>query len=373
MHTLQPLVPVAHGRSHREARCIHSQRSHPSTPAAAHKLEKLFVLRGAAPRFCIAGKVVLAYAATSLATQRRRAPPNVAFKRFFGCWSNTRCISNNDATARLHNEGEDPRFYGAVALSAVFMALWVFVLPGSAWIGSSATHDAHVKEIFEGLFGFFAPSSILLKYNILGPVIELTHALPGAIWALLAPLQLNPVSRKEYGGFMHKTAGRLMLAAAATLMVGFSMIDANGLYADAVDFHGHGGGLAEAADTFNASLLGGVLPPFNLGGVRVIALWFVSTGCLTYWFALRREFSHHRQWALRHVASGIWVAAQRPLFGVVRIAQAACLGLGTAAESTVQGDAFYYSAYFVTALFFGMSEWAIQHPNSTDELTEEMI
>lgn len=252
--------------------------------------------------------------------------------------------------------------YTVVALSAAFMALWVLVLPGSALVGSSAGRDAWLLEVWQQYFQFFAPPSIVLKYNILGPVIELMHALPGAIWAVLAPVQLNPDFRKASNGALHMTAGRIMLVAAAIMMVGYALIDGHQLYADEVDFAGHGGGLAEAADRFNAGSLGGVLPPFNLGGVRVLAVWFVVTGAQTLRTAasLPRDVASHRSWALRHVAAGLWVAAQRPLFALARLAQGAVLGADLTATAPAQADAFYYCAYFTTALYIGAAEWAIR-------------
>ncbi|CAK0833397.1 unnamed protein product [Prorocentrum cordatum] len=244
------------------------------------------------------------------------------------------------------------------------MGIWVLALPGSAWIGSSAARDALVGELYEAYFGFFAPASILLKYNALGPTTGLTHALPGAVWALLAPLQLSPEARAAAGGAVHRIVGRVMLVAAAVLMVGYAIIDTNKLYADLVDFAGHGGGLAEAADGFNAGHLGGILPPFNLGGVHVLAAWFIFSGVQTFRTATSRprDLSAHRCWALRHLAAGLWVAAQRPLFAAARVAQGLAFGVeAIASDPAAQADAFYYCAYLTTAAYALAAEWAIGH------------
>lgn len=228
--------------------------------------------------------------------------------------------------------------------------------------------DEWLRYVYEQYFGFFAPSSVLLKYNQLGPNIELTHALPGAVWALLAPFQLNSEVRNVQGGFLHRTFGRLMLLCAGVLMCGYALIDANNLYADVVDFAGYGGHVADSLDEFNARSLAGALPPFNLGGVRFLAAWFVITGVMTFstasQFQKPQHIREHRCWALRHIAAGLWVAMQRPLFAAVRVMQALLLGFETASLPEVQADAFYYSAYFVTALYVLTAEKVIWQDNS---------
>lgn len=263
---------------------------------------------------------------------------------------------------------EPPALYAAVVLSATFMALWVFVAPGSAWIGLSSEHDDFVRDVYERCFGYFGPASLLLKYNVMGPAIELTHALPGAVWCLLAPLQLNPEVRARDGGLVHRALGRLMLVAASVLMVGYALIDANRLFADTSDFAGHGGALAAAADALNESRLGGTLPPFNVGGVRFIAAWFVFAGLQTYLTATQRPMpvEEHRRWALRHIAAGLWVAFQRPFFAAVRCGQAIFLGLPAAASPESQADAFYGCALAATVAYALAAEWAALQRSSSD-------
>merc|ERR1712124_193173 len=106
-----------------------------------------------------------------------------------------------------------------------------------------------------------------------------------------------------------------MLLAAAVLMLGYCIIDSKNLYAETVDFGGNGGSLAAAADALNAEKLGGLMPPFNLGGVHVVAAWFVVTGVQTYRTATGnpRNLTCHKHWAIRHGFAGLWVAFQRPL------------------------------------------------------------
>lgn len=53
--------------------------------------------------------------------------------------------------------------------------------------GSLQVHTAWELAGFDPLFG---PESLMLKYNTLGQTTGLLHALPGAMWCALAPLQL---------------------------------------------------------------------------------------------------------------------------------------------------------------------------------------
>ncbi len=79
--------------------------------------------------------------------------------------------------------------------SGIFMFLWVFVLfPGSAYTGFQG-HDAWIDWLFETfpLFGLIAPVSLITKYNELGHLPAFTHAVPGAVWSILAPLQVPSV------------------------------------------------------------------------------------------------------------------------------------------------------------------------------------
>jgi hypothetical protein len=179
--------------------------------------------------------------------------------------------------------------YPYVALSAAFMTLWVFgPFPGSAYTGI-ASHDAWLTGVYE-YFHFdsiFGPTSLITKYNEVGRVPALAHAVPGAFWCALAPLQLHPRSREAWGGAAHRVGGRAMLAAAAVLMAGYAVIDANALFADAHDFRGQVGTVSSAIDGFVAQASSRFvtdavrITPFNVVGVRGIAAWFLFTGAMT--------------------------------------------------------------------------------------------
>ncbi|KAK3268155.1 hypothetical protein CYMTET_23325 [Cymbomonas tetramitiformis] len=236
------------------------------------------------------------------------------------------------------------------SVSAAFMVLWTLLpFPGSVYVGGEL-HDRLVDTVFSELgFEALAPTSLLLKYNRLGHAPALLHALPGAVWCLLAPLQLRGAAAGPPG--KHRATGRAMLVAAGVLMVGYALIDGGGLTADVVDFGGHGGGLADSLDALGISPL-----PFNGGGLKFVAGWFIYTGVQTWHSAaVRGDYQEHRAWAIRHCGAGLWVALQRPLFAGCRGVQVA-LGASGAADTIGQADAFYYCAYFTTLLYWGLAE-----------------
>jgi len=245
-----------------------------------------------------------------------------------------------------------------VAGSAAFMGAWVFgPFPGSLYTGIPS-HDEFIAQVYDVLHftPVFGPSALITKYNELGRLPALTHALPGAVWCALSAWQLHPASRKPFDGAAHRVGGRAMLAAAATLMVGYALIDANGLPADIHDFQGHSGGIADALDAKIQAPT-----PVNTIGLRLLAGWFVFTGVRAGVTAKEGEYKEHKVWALRHVAAGLWVAAQRPVYSAMRSAMVAggVLGLVDDASGVESlADGFYYASYVTTMIYFLAGEWA---------------
>jgi hypothetical protein len=177
-----------------------------------------------------------------------------------------------------------------------------------------------------------------------------------------------------------------MLAAAAVLMAGYAVIDANALFADAHDFDGQVGTVSSAIDAFASEKVSSfssfidakkdtpafVPTPFNVVGVRLIAAWFVSTGVMTGVAARRGDFENHRRWAARHVGAGLWVACQRPVYSAIR-AGATALGVSgavtheTAFGSLAFADAFYVASYITTFAYFGAAEWVARENGALEE------
>ena len=262
-------------------------------------------------------------------------------------------VSTDDAFAVDDRVGA---IFPYVAASGTFMALWVFgPFPGSAYTGI-ADHDRWLTGLYEWAHfpSVFGVTSLITKYSEVGRWPALLHAVPGALWCALAPLQLHPKSREMFGGALHRASGRLMLAAAATLMVGYGVIDHNHLFADAHDFEGRAGTVSEAIDAAARSKLGDRVPPFNLTGVRGIAAWFIASGAQTARRGARR-ISRRIDGGQRDVGAGLWVAAQRPVYSAIRVG---AVGLGfigavdDPSSSAAFADAFTSAPHITTLAYF---------------------
>ena len=137
-------------------------------------------------------------------------------------------VSTDDAFAVDDRVGA---IFPYVAASGAFMALWVFgPFPGSAYTGI-ADHDRWLTGLYEWAHfpSVFGVTSLITKY-LRGGTMACTPSRRawGAVVRARA-LQLHPKSREMFGGALHRASGRLMLAAAATLMVGYGVIDHNHL------------------------------------------------------------------------------------------------------------------------------------------------
>jgi hypothetical protein len=55
-------------------------------------------------------------------------------------------------------------------------------------------------------------------------------------------------------------------------------------------------------------------------GIKAMALWFCVTGITALVAARRRDFSAHKVWVIRHVASGIWVSIMRAMIPLLHFA-----------------------------------------------------
>jgi len=232
------------------------------------------------------------------------------------------------------------------------MVFWVLApFPGSAYSGIE-WHDQLASNIWSVLHfnPLIGPETMVLKYNTLGQAPALLHALPGAIWCGLAPFQLARAGSGAERARSHSWAGRVMLASAAVLMVGYALIEGGGLTADDYDFGGHQGWTAELVE---GTALWQLVPmSFNHAGLKVLAGWFVWSGYKTYKSARDKEWAAHKAWAVRHVGAGLWVAAQRPLFAAARASQALLLGTDASFTAGAQADAFYTTAQLVTVLYY---------------------
>ena len=116
--------------------------------------------------------------------------------------------------------------------------------------------------------------------------LTLAHILPAALFMLLGPLQFVRRIGSNYPRF-HRWSGRIFLAASAIVGVtGLTMA-----------FGKTVGGLDEKA------------------AITLFGTFFLIALSKALWHALHREFAQHREWMIRGYATGLAVAAIRPIMG----------------------------------------------------------
>lgn len=162
------------------------------------------------------------------------------------------------------------------------------------------------------------------------------HIVPGAIYLLLAPLQLAYRIRSRHYTF-HRRLGRVL--ATAGMISGVFAVIFGSLYAF--------GGLAEAS------------------AAVVFSLWFLTCLVLAVRAIRRDDIVHHRRWMIRAFAIGIGIATTRIWLALFEVT-----GLGSFESSF--GPAFWisFSLHVVAAelwlrAFPNPPELAYESPNST--------
>lgn len=119
------------------------------------------------------------------------------------------------------------------------------------------------------------------------PYLTLIHILPGFLFMILGPLQFNSTVRARHLRW-HRWSGRLFLICAA--IIGISALVMS-LAMPAI------GGLNQAAAT------------------TLFGSFFLFALAKAFWHIRRRELALHREWMLRGFATGLAVAAIRPIVG----------------------------------------------------------
>jgi Predicted membrane protein (DUF2306) len=189
--------------------------------------------------------------------------------------------------------------YWIVCGLSLFMVFWILVIPSSWLMGHWEWHDRQILAYLPEN-GMVAPST-LTKFSG-QTAVQLTHVLPGALWAGVIPFQLHPEWRKNYRR-AHRCAGYAFIVASMSSAIGVVLILRRGLL-----FENFFDDLPPAAHSFTPLFL------------RMISLWFMLTAVVALQSARNRKFQDHQEWIYRHVASGIWVALQRLiLIGPMRI------------------------------------------------------
>ena len=119
------------------------------------------------------------------------------------------------------------------------------------------------------------------------PYLTLIHILPGLFFMILGPLQFSATIRARHARW-HRWSGRTFLICAGVIGVS-ALVMSFGMPAI--------GGVNQAA----ATTLFGVFLLFALGKA--------------FWHIRRREIALHREWMIRGFATGLAVAAIRPIIG----------------------------------------------------------
>jgi len=120
------------------------------------------------------------------------------------------------------------------------------------------------------------------------PRLTRLHLIPGALFLLFAPIQFVPAVRNRYRN-LHRWSGRILMALAATLMIG-------------AFYFGVGVPYAGAPETIAIALFGTL---FLAALARA-------------WIAIRnRQQDLHREWMIRAFAVAIAIAAMRVVLLVV--------------------------------------------------------
>lgn len=172
-------------------------------------------------------------------------------------------------------------YVGAVFL-AMFMVLWILVLPASWRQGN-----------FSGWEGKYSGHRL----------VQFTHILPGAVWATAICFQLHPGFRKAHRQW-HRRTGYACLSSAVLMAFGFFVLEYRQLDWMHQEFKDI------PIDEATSGLGLGWIPALTfLRGVAV--LWMLFAGLALHAIAIQRDFVSHRKWILRHIGMGLWIAPQR--------------------------------------------------------------
>ena len=299
---------------------------------------------------------------------------------------------------------------GVATCASATMLPWVAFLPGScSAFGAAARETSPASASFLTNAARVVPKTLITKYrNEHGTPHRacVTHVLPSAAWSALAPFQLLAFSFAEGktrapGGrrrrAAHRFAGRALFATTACMTFGYVFA----IHREGLHFHRHDFPSLESGAALSAA------PPLAalwrvVGGAdafeafeHACACWFFATAARAAFVAARgnrargrtarrgaRETSPspegwlrvHRAWAIRHLAAGYSVVAQRALIALAHatcrawfsprraaVAERACAS--PAAQKGIFADALVLGV----ALCVAAGEVAIRDADALDE------
>jgi hypothetical protein len=192
-------------------------------------------------------------------------------------------------------------YVGVTALCGM-MFVWIWVAPGSCSTVFNAIEDKGFATVSDGL----VPRTLITKYRK-HLAVCVAHVLPASVWSAIAPFQIHPAARKRFPR-AHRYAGRLFLIISASMTYGYYLINKRGLHFHANDF--------PTIPTEERTSFWIDYGAVGLSFVHVEhfgAMWFAFTAMRAYIAVATppRNFTAHRAWTWRHIASGLAVALQR--------------------------------------------------------------
>mmetsp|Transcript_6040 Transcript_6040/g.9225 ORF Transcript_6040/g.9225 Transcript_6040/m.9225 type:complete len:302 (+) Transcript_6040:269-1174(+) len=214
--------------------------------------------------------------------------------------TNFLCLSDfNDRKILKH-------LYCTATFLCLYMVSWILIFPSSWITGHSDIHYAYYHKVMKLMNLTKIPPQFVTKYAG-HTLVQFTHNLPGALWAGAIPFQLNPDVRRKYPR-LHKVTGYLFLGTSFLMSYGIIVILARQLT------FLHDFPINVATENFNFE--------FWCVNLSVISLtcWFVFTAFTAISKIRSRDYQSHRNFIVRHIGSGIWVALQRIIFGMCNIA-----------------------------------------------------
>jgi len=119
------------------------------------------------------------------------------------------------------------------------------------------------------------------------PYLTVIHILPGLLFMILGPLQFSATMRARHLRW-HRWSGRVFLVCAGVIGVS-ALVMSVGMPAI--------GGISQATAT------------------TVFGSFFLFALAKAFWHIRRREIALHREWMIRGFATGLAVAAVRPIIG----------------------------------------------------------
>lgn len=282
---------------------------------------------------------------------------------------------------------------GVAAFTSSAMLAWVAFLPGSCSFAATTRVPSESSSTFLTRAGRIVPETLITKYRDTrsGRFTSacVTHVWPSAAWSALAPFQLLAFSsafkRKNASASLsrrraHRVAGRALVATSATMTFGYVFaIHKKGLH-----FHKHDFPSLESGEAFSAA------PPLAAlwrvaGGAdafetfeHACACWFFATAAFAAFVAARgnrtgdrrhrrRWTRRHRAWAIRHLAAGYSVAAQRALVALIHVSCRSFFAERACASPAAQKGIFADALVLGTALCVAAGEAAIRDADALDE------